>query len=160
MIRTNEKLKIGSMAVALLAVLSMTGTGWAKKSFAGPGLSGAFVNGARTSVEVTVPVQPLEECGTAVAPATESYTVKAYIFQPSGRMFAIGIGDATTFTCSSSAVTDVLTTVDAFPGLDFKPGPATLLFKVMRTVDPDGAGALPPEAEVVVDEYGYRIELH
>ena len=160
MIRTNEKVKMGGMAIALLAVLSMTGTGWAKKSFAGPGLSGTFVSGGRTSVQVTVPVQPLDECGTALPPATESYTVKAYIFQPSGRMFAIGIGDATTFTCSSSAVTDVLTTVDAFPGLEFKPGPATLLFKVMRSVDPDGNGVGAAGPEVVVDEYGYRIELH
>ncbi|HKY09720.1 MAG TPA: hypothetical protein VJQ55_15835 [Candidatus Binatia bacterium] len=159
MIRTHEKIKMVSMAIALMTMLSITGTGWAKKSFAGPGIQGTFTNGTRTEVSVSIPVPADAECG-AVPPATESYSMKAYIFQPSGRIFAIGISEPTTFTCSATLETLVPTTINAFPGLSFKPGPATLLFQVIVTEDLDGELGALPAADRVIYEYGSRVDLH
>ena len=160
MIKPQEKMKMVSMAIALMAVLSSSGTGWAKKSFAGPGVQGTFTDGTRTEVSVNVDVPAYAGCTVPVAPATASYEVKAYIFQPSGRIFAIGISEPTDFTCSSTAVTPVPMTINAFPGLEFKPGPATLLFKVISITDADGAGTLSAPVETVIYEYGSRVDLH
>jgi hypothetical protein len=88
----------------------------------------------------------------------QAYAVKAYNFQPSGRIFAIGISDPTTFACSMTAETPVNMTVNAFPGLTFKPGPATLLFQVILTED-DGDIATSP-VDSVIYEYGSRVDLH
>ena len=47
------------------------------------------LNAARNSVALSVPVPADPEC---VNDVNHRYSVKAYIFQPSGRIFAIGIG--------------------------------------------------------------------
>jgi hypothetical protein len=143
-------------AFALMAVLAMSGTGWAKPSFGGPGISGEL-NGPRTEATVDISLPAFTGCDTLNT--LESYAVKAYIFQPSGRMFAIGISDPTSFTCSSTTqvvVQDVL--VKGFPGLSFKPGPATLLFQVTLTED-DGDVNTPP-VDSVIYEFGSRVDLH
>src|SRR5687768_12851778 len=134
MVKMHERIKLVSTAIALMAVLSATGTGWAKKNSGGGGsgaAQGTFTNATRTEVSVSVTVPADAGCSAVVAPATADYEVKAYIFQPSGRMFAIGISEPTEFPCSATLETSVPLTIKAFPGLDFKPGPATLLFKVI-----------------------------
>lgn len=143
-------------ALALMAVLAMSGTGWAKPNSGGPGVSGEL-NGPRTEATVDISVPAFTGCDTLNT--LEAYSVKAYIFQPSGRIFAIGISDPTGFTCSSTTgvvVPDLL--VKAFPGLSFKPGPATLLFQVTLTED-DGNIATPP-VDTVIYEFGSRVDLH
>jgi hypothetical protein len=142
--------------LALATVLAMAGTGWAKPSFGGPGISGDL-NGPRTEATVDITVPPYALCNTLNT--LQEYAVKAYIFQPSGRMFAIGISEPTSFTCSPSVdvvVQDVL--VKAFPGLSFKPGPATLLFQVFLIED-DGNPATPL-VETNIYEFGSRVDLH
>jgi hypothetical protein len=149
MIKTHERIKLVGMAIGLMAVLSMTGTGWAKKGVAGPGLKGTFVNGDRGLVEVSVPVT-IEAC------TTQTYDIRAYIFQPSGRMFAIGNSPLQTAVPCAQGTVDF--TIDAFPGLEFKPGPATLMYKITLMTDPDGAGPLLPVP--TEEEFGSRIDLH
>src|SRR4026209_1818271 len=123
-----QKMKVIKIAFALAAVLAMSSTGWAKNdNGGGPGISGVL-NGARNSVALSVPVPADPEC---INDVNHSYSVKAYIFQPSGRIFAIGIGAPTSFSCSLSTEQLIPMTVNAFPGLTFKPGPATLLFQVI-----------------------------
>lgn len=144
-----QKMKVIKIAFALAALLAMSGNGWAKPGGGGGGGgTNGELNGSRDSVLVLLPV---DAC-TAVL--NHTYSVKAYIFQPSGRIFAVGIGNAT-FTCQAVAQ-DVSMTVDAFPGLTFKPGPATLMFQVLDTNNTN------PSAPVttIVDEQGSRIDLH
>jgi len=151
-----QKMKVIKIAFALAAVLAMSGTGWAAKpSGVGPGIPGDL-NGARDQVTLSVPVPAYQACDTLNA--NQTYSVKAYIFQPSGRIFAIGISDPTSFSCSltTEQLIDVL--VKAFPGLTFKPGPATLLFQVTLTED-DGNIATPP-VDTVIYEFGSRVDLH
>jgi hypothetical protein len=145
-----QKIKLG---LALAAVLAMGGTGWAKPS--GPSIPGDL-NGSRDSVALSVPVPAYVECDTTNT--NHSYSVKAYIFQPSGRMFAIGTSDPTSFTCSLTAEQLINVTVNAFPGLTFKPGPATLLFKVVLTEDDGDTNT--PLVDTVIYEYGSRVDLH
>jgi hypothetical protein len=141
-----QKIKAFKRALALAAVLLMAGTAWAKQG-GGPALSGDL-SPNRDSVEVFIPV---EGC-TAVA--NHTYSIKAYIFQPSGRIFAIGIGVAP-LTCQANPQ-DVPVTVNAFQGLTFKPGPATLLFQVLDTDNTDAANPVV----TTVDENGSRVDLH
>ena len=151
-----RRIKMIKTALTLAAVLAMAGTGWTKPSFGGPGTSGEL-NGPRTEAIVDITVPPYALCNTLNT--LQGYAVKAYIFQPSGRIFAIGISDPTSFTCSPSAdvvVQDVL--VKAFPGLSFKPGPATLLFQVFLIED-DGNPATPL-VETNIYEFGSRVDLH
>lgn len=145
-----QKIKL---ALALAAVLPVSGTGWAKPS--GPGIPGDL-NGSRDSVVLSVPAPAYDLCDTANT--NHSYSVKAYIFQPSGRMFAIGISDPTSFTCSLTTEQLINMTVNAFPGLTFKPGPATLLYKVILTEDDGDTNT--PLVDTVIYEYGSRVDLH
>lgn len=150
-----QKMKVIKIAFALAAVLAMSGTGWAAKpSGVGPGITGDL-NGSRDSVALSVPVPAYQGC---INDVNHSYAVKAYIFQPSGRIFAIGISDPTSFTCSLTTEQLIGVLVKAFPGLTFKPGPATLLFQVTLTED-DGNIATPP-VNTVIYEYGSRVDLH
>jgi hypothetical protein len=73
-------------------------------------------------------------------------------------MFAIGISDPTSFTCSQTTEQLIAMLVKGFPGLTFKPGPATLLFQVILTED-DGNIATPP-VDTVIYEFGSRVDLH
>ena len=147
-----QKMKGLKRALAVVAVLAMTSTAaWAKNGNGnGPGITGDL-NGTRDSVEVSVPV---DACTTVL---NHVYSIKAYIFQPSGRIFAIGIADPnpTVFTCQPTAQT-ILMTINAFPGLTFKPGPATLLFQVLDT---DNSVPATPVVNII-DESGSRIDLH
>ena len=146
-----QKMKVIKIALALAAVLAMSSTGWAKN---GPGTPGVL-NGARNSVALSVPVPADAEC---LNDLNHSYSVKAYIFQPSGRIFAIGIGAPTSFNCSLSAEQLIDMTVNAFPGLTFKPGPATLLFQVILTEDDSNIAT--PLVDSVIYEFGSRVDLH
>ena len=149
-----QKMKWINGIFALAAVLAIASPGWAKKpSGVGPGAPGTM-NATRTSVEVSVPVPAYEGC-TGVS---QAYSVKAYIFQPSGRIFAIGIGEPTTFTCSLTTEQLIPMTVNAFPGLSFKPGPATLLYQVVLTEDDGDPNT--PLVDSIIYEYGSRVDLH
>jgi len=141
--------------VALAAVLAMTGTGWAKKNGNGPGIPGDL-NSTRDSVTLSVPVDAALTCDDTLI-STQSYTVKAYIFQPSGRLLAIGIGTSDPFSCISGGTLPPMVdmTVDAFAGLTFKPGPATLLYQLILTDSTD-----PTMTTVgVLSENGSRVDL-
>ena len=152
-----QKMKGLKRALAVVAVLAMTGApAWAKKGGNGPGVPGDMSATGEVTMQVSVPA--FESCIAPTSPATQSYSIKAYIFQPSGRIFAIGIGSNTeAFGClTTEQLVDV--TVTPFPGLNFKPGPATLLFQVIST-DDDG-DVNTPAVDTVVYENGSRIDLH
>jgi hypothetical protein len=153
--KSMQKMKVLKGALALAAVLALASTAWAKKNGNGPGIPGVFVNGNRTSVTVEPTVDLIPTCDPNIT--TQSYSVKAYIFQPSGRLLAIGIGTSDTFTCSNSTPQTVEVTVDAVPGLTFKPGPATLLYQVILT---DSTDLTMPPIVTVVSENGSRVDLH
>lgn len=153
-----QKMKGLKRALAVVAVLAMTGApAWAKKGGNGPGVAGDMLATGEVTMQVSVPA--FESCIAPTPPATQSYSIKAYIFQPSGRIFAIGIGNNTeALNCSTDEqLIDVIVT--PFPGLNFKPGPATLLFQVIRSDDSDGIGTIPA-VDTVVYENGSRIDLH
>jgi len=155
-----QKMKALKRALALAAVLVMAGTAWAAKpGGVGPGIPGDLTP-TRDSVDLLVPVVGFPSCNTLNT--NQTYSVKAYIFQPSGRIFAIGIGyNTASFACSADPNTsqNVPVSVDALPGLTFKPGPATLVYQVIQTTtdtstDPDTV------TQIVVYEYGSRVDLH
>ena len=141
--------------LVLAAVLAMAGTSWAKKNGNGPGIPGDL-NSTRDSVTLSVPVDAIQTCDPTIT--TQSYSVKAYIFQPSGRLFAIGFGTSDPFTCSATLAQTVDVTVDAVQGLTFKPGPATLLYKVILTDSTDPT--MPTVTVVPGSENGSRVDLH
>jgi hypothetical protein len=128
--RNMKTMKITALkcALALAAVLAISGTGWAAKpTFAGPGVAGQFTDSTRTIVTVSVPV-PQQVCQTNTATQTYSYSVKASILQPSGRILDIGFSEPTDFNCLLDQNVNV--TITAIQGLSFKPGPATLIYQV------------------------------
>jgi hypothetical protein len=153
-----QKIKL---ALAVAAVLAMGGTGWAKNG----GIPGDL-NSARNEVTVQVPVPSMTAttegglCDTANT--AQTYDIKAYIFQPSGRMFAIGIGYSEGFNCSTSGDQQIDVLVKAFPGLTFKPGPATFVYQVIQTTTtaPTTPGGSSTVADLVVHEYGSKVNLH
>jgi hypothetical protein len=157
-----KKIKFLVRALAVVTVLALSSTGWAKPSFGGPGIAGDLDN-TGTHVDVSVPVRGFAACDPSPATGiTQTYALKVYIFQPSGRMFAIGIGSSSNFTCGTNpnATVAVDADVDALAGLSFKPGPATLVYQVIQTTT-DSTDPLNPTVTVLtVDEYGSRIDLH
>jgi hypothetical protein len=144
--KSMQKMKVLKGALALAAVLALASTAWAKKNGNGPGIPGDL-SPDRTSVTVQLTVD------ACTATVSQTYAISAYIFQPSGRLLNIGIGSAP-FTCQNIAQT-VEVTVDAVPGLAFKPGPATLLYKINLTDT-----STNPATVTVVDENGSRVDLH
>jgi hypothetical protein len=158
--RAMRKIKI---ALVLVATLAMAGTGWAKPgNGGGPGVSGDL-NGDTVTLEVTVPTQTeVGLCDSTPLPlgTTKAYSIKAYIFQPSGRMFGIALGYNTeTFTCNTTIDQQVDVELKVFPGLTLKPGPATLLFQVVETTT--NATTIPPSVvNDVIYEFGSRVDLH
>ena len=152
-----RKMKALKRALALAAVLAMAGTSWAAKP-SGPGIPGDL-NGTRDSVNLSVSVVGFPACDTLNT--AQTYSVKAYIFQPSGRMFGVGIGVSEIFSCSTDTNTsqNVPVTVDAFPGLTFKPGPATLMYQVIQTTT-DTVPEPDTVSDVIMYEYGSRVDLH
>ena len=150
-------------ALALAVVLAMTGTGWAKKpTFAGPGTAGQL-DPTRTIVTLSVPV-PQQTCQANTVDQTFSYSVKASILQPSGRILAIGFSDPTAFDCVNDQNVDV--TINAIQGLSFKPGLATLIYKVIETTtttvvtDPTLGTTETVTTTNVINEYGSTVNLH
>ena len=150
-------------ALALAAVLAITGTGWAKKpTFAGPGVA-SQLDSTRTIVTLSVPVSQ-QACQTNTATQTYAYSVKASILQPSGRILAIGFSDPTDFNCSLDQNVNV--TITAIEGLSFKPGPATLVYQVIETItttvvtDPIAGTTATTTTTNVINEYGSRVDLH
>lgn len=151
------------LAVALAAVLAMGGTGWAKPK--GSGIDGDL-NSARNEVTLQVSVPSMTattEGGLCDSANTaQTYGIKAYIFQPSGRMFAIGIGYSEGFSCSTTGDQQIDLLIKAFSGLTFKPGPATFVYQVIQTTTtaPTTTGGSSTVADLVVHEYGSRVDLH
>jgi hypothetical protein len=140
-----QKTKMLKSALTLAAMLAMAGTVWAAKG-GGPGIAGVL-SPQRDSATLQVPVSA---CTAVVG---QSYAVSAYIFQPSGRLLSIGIGNGP-ITCNGlDQLVDV--TVDAIQGLTFKPGPATLLYRVTVT-----DSSTTPATVTTVAESGSRVDLH
>ena len=120
---------------------------------------------ARDSAIVKVPV----DCDPAGANQTKTASVSVKIFQPSGRLLNIGTGSVASTAqqaiCAGSQ-TEIDVTVNAIPGLAFKPGPATILIKLTETITtatttPPVPPATQPTVTVTVDETesGARVDL-
>lgn len=160
-----KRLKITTLkwALAVAAVLAISGTGWAAKpTFAGPGVPGQL-DPTRTIVTLSVPV-PQQTCHANTATQTYSYSVKASILQPSGRILDIGFSEPTAFDCVNDQNVNV--TITAIQGLSFKPGPATLIYQVIETttttvVTDSLTGATTTVTTTnVINEYGSTVNLH
>ena len=151
-----RRMKMIKTALALAVVLAMAGTGWAKPGFGGPGVNGDL-NGNTVTVVITVPTKTeVGLCDSTPPPlgTTKAYTLKAYIFQPSGRMFGIALG-TNTFTCDTLADQQVTVALQVFPGLTLKPGPATLLYQAIETTT-----TTTTTTNEVIYEFGSRVDLH
>ena len=151
-----RRMKMIKTALALAVVLAMAGTGWAKPGFGGPGVNGDL-NGNTVTVVITVPTNTeVGLCDSTPPPlgTTKAYTLKAYIFQPSGRMFGIALG-TNTFTCDTLADQQVTVALQVFPGLTLKPGPATLLYQAIETTT-----TTTTTTNEVIYEFGSRVDLH
>ena len=160
-----KRIKITALkyALAVAAILAIGGTGWAKKpTFAGPGTAGQL-DPTRTIVTLSVPV-PQQTCQANTVDQTFSYSVKASILQPSGRILAIGFSDPTQFDCATAQNVNV--TITAIQGLSFKPGPATLVYQVIETTtttvvtDPTTGATTTMTTTSVINEYGSTVNLH
>jgi hypothetical protein len=138
-----NKLTVFKQALALAAVLSMSGTALAKNGNSGvPG----DLSADRTSVTLSVTVG----CDSLTEGLTGALSV--YILQPSGRLLAIGIANQTV-NCNTPVSDQIIpVTVNAVSGFTFKPGPATLLIRFVTT----DQTTLGP----IVEETGSRIDLH
>jgi hypothetical protein len=154
-----QKIKV---VLALAVVLATSNVGWAAKS-RGVGIPGDL-DGTRTEVTVEVTVPQMEAPPTGLcdtANAGQTYSIKTYIFQPSGRIFAMGIGANTeTFSCSTTADQQIDMFIKALQGLSFKPGPATLVYHVIQTTTDTTDPLNPKMTDLVVHESGFRIDLH
>jgi hypothetical protein len=136
-------------------VLALAGTAWAKKNQNGPGIPGVL-NSTQDTVTLQVPVDAIPTCDPS--DLTQTYSLKVYILQPSGRLLAIGIGtNDDPFSCSDTDAQLIDATVNAFPGLTFKPGPATILYQVILS---DYDDVLLTTTVTVVYENGGRVDLH
>jgi len=134
-------------AVALAAVLAMSGTAMAKKG-GNAGLP-ADLNPERTQATFQVP--DLAACDAATT--TASLTV--YIFQSVGRLINIGtFSEPITCTGVDTAAHDV--TVTAIPGFLFQPGPASYLIQyTTNVVDPVTMTTVPSHSYS-----GGKLNLH
>lgn len=140
--KATKKMTALKSALALAAVLAMSGTAAAKKP-SNSGLSGDL-SSDRTSATITV----TQQCDPVTQGASGALSV--YIFQSVGRLINIGIGSGTVLCNNSTTAQDVV--VNAIPGLTFQPGPATLLVR-FTTVD-------PLTLQPTVSESGFTINLH
>lgn len=121
-------LVVGSMLIASAAMPV------AANNKGGPTTSGDL-SANRASADLIVPA--LCESPVNVGD-TKTGTLTVYIFQPSGRLLNIGIGTADV-PCDGTQA-NVMVTVDAIPGLKFKPGPATVVYAMTeQTMDSAGA---------------------
>jgi hypothetical protein len=135
-------LKMLKGAVALAAILAVSGSAMAKKNSNGGGLP-ADLSDDRT--EVTLDVSDLPAC-----PLSTSGTLSVYVFQSVGRLINIGTYSGV-IPCSGAPTTVEDIIVRAVPGLTFQPGPATLLIRYTAT---------DAMAQPTITETGARINLH
>jgi hypothetical protein len=148
-----NKMKALKGAVALAAILAMSGSAVAKKNKGGGGIEAAL-SPERDSVTVSITPQ----CQTGTPGATSNADYSIYIFQSVGRLINVGIGTGT-LPCGNTTPVDII--VNAIDGLTFQPGPATMIMKftTMETTTPPGG--TPTEAQVGIPiETGQRINLH
>ena len=148
-------------AVALAAVLTISGTAAAKRN---PNMGGASADLSADRKTVTVNVVP--QCHTApVVPGSSlSVDYSIYIFQSHGRLINIGIGSAEALECSA---TTGAVQVEAIEGLTFQPGPATMIVKLTTyqttTVTTVVNGVSTPtttETAIGTSESGSKVNLH
>ena len=147
-----NKMKALKGAVALAAILAMSGSAFGKKNGNGGGVP-ADLSPDRTTATVTVSAQCTAIEGT-------QGTVSVYILQSVGRLINIGNGAGTaTIPCNGTAVSEEIV-VTAFSGLTFQPGPATLIIKLTRYGSSNPADPTAPLAVVGTSESGSRVDLH
>ena len=155
---------VGALALAGALVTSGTVSAAKPAHGGGEGLIGDL-SPARDSAIVKVPV----DCDPAGANQTKTASVSVKIFQPSGRLLNIGTGSVASTAqqpiCTGNQ-TEIDVTVNAIPGLAFKPGPATILIKLTETITtttttPPVPPATGPTVTVTVDETesGARVDL-
>ena len=155
---------VGALALAGALVTSGPVSAAKPAQGGGGGLIGDL-SPARDSAIVKVPV----DCEPAGESQTKTASVSVKIFQPSGRLLNIGTGSvestAQQLICTGSQ-TEIDVTVNAIPGLAFKPGPATILIKLTETITtttttPPVPTATQPTVTVTVDETesGARVDL-
>lgn len=149
-----NKMKALKGAVALAAILAMTGSAIAKKNKGGGGVE-AVLSPERDSV--TLSITPQCQQSTTIG-ATVSADYSVYIFQSVGRLINIGIATGT-LPCGSTTPVDV--TVDAIDGLTFQPGPATMIMKftTVETTNPTPGTTTENQVGIPI-ESGARINLH
>ena len=157
MVKTSSRI-VGALALA--GSLVCTGPALAAKAGGGggPGLIGQL-SSLRDSATVKVPV----DCDPAGANQTKTATVSVKIFQPSGRLLNIGTGSVESTAqqpiCTGSP-TEIDVTVNAIPGLAFKPGPATILIKLTETTTtPPVPPETTPTVSILETESGARVDL-
>jgi len=99
---------------------------------------------------------------------TQSAIVSLKIFQSVGRLINIGTGSAESACSSAGQLLNVQVQVEAIEGLNFQPGPATILKTITQTVTTTTTTpAVPPApatvtvTEVIINETetGARIDL-
>ena len=157
MVKTSTRM-VG--ALALTGALVCTGPALAAKpaNGGGPGLLGDL-SPARDSVVVKIPV----DCDAVPVGSTDtkSEALSVKIFQSVGRLLNIGTASVSSTLlqpiCTGSP-TEIEVTVKAIPGLNFQPGPATILIKLTETTTTT-IPAVPPAPPTVETESGARIDL-
>jgi hypothetical protein len=102
--------------------------------------------------------------GTIACDAGESGTLTVHIYQSVGRLINIGTGNVASVTCNgNSGVWSA--TVNAIPGLQFQPGPATVVVRSvtsMTTVVTDPTTQQETTTTVVTSDsdFGGKVNLH
>jgi hypothetical protein len=149
-----NKMKALKGAVALAAILAMTGSAFGKKNKIEGGIE-ADLSPERDIVTLTI--TPQCQIGTPGATSTADYSI--YIFQSVGRLINIGIATGTGLSCNST--TPVQVEVPAIAGLTFQPGPATMISKFTTMETTTSTTGSQSEAQVGIPiESGQRINLH
>ena len=148
-----NKMKALKGAVALAAILAMSGSAFGKKNNNGGG-SQADLSDDRTTV--TLSVTPQCQTSTTIG-ATLSADYSVYIFQSVGRLINIGIATGSGLPCGSTTPVDV----KAVDGLTFQPGPATMILKftTIETTTPTPGTTTETPVGIPI-ESGARIDLH
>jgi hypothetical protein len=169
MVKTSTRM-VGALALA--AALVSSGPVLAAKpgkGGGGPGLLGDL-SPTRDSATVMIPVV----CAANPIPPvtnqtqTQSAIVSLKIFQSVGRLINIGTGSAESACTSAGQLLNIQVEVKAIEGLNFQPGPATILETITQTVTTTTTTpAVPPAlptvtvtVNVIADsETGARIDL-
>jgi hypothetical protein len=164
MVKTSTRI-VGALALAGALVSSGPVLAAKPAKGGGPGLIGDLSD-LRDSAEILVTVDCLASTTTG---QINTATVSVYIFQSVGRLLNIGTGTypppppppllpVEPLTCGDGTESAIVT-VKAIPGLNFQPGPATILIKLTEQII-DVATGLPPLGAVPnVTETGARVDL-